>query len=86
MEQITRKIFQIYLTCDQTVEFEDNKRILLRKVNFAFMIPNPSLDCSYVILGKFEPRCSYKKCFYKKILINTDFESDFILRKNSANI
>ena len=34
-----------------TVEFEENNRILLRKVNFAFMIPNPSLDCSYVVLN-----------------------------------
>ena len=32
-----------------TVEFEENNRILLRKVNFALMIPNPSLDCSYVV-------------------------------------
>ena len=24
-----------------TVEFEENNRILFRKVNFAFMIPNP---------------------------------------------
>ena len=35
-----------------TVDFEENNRtILLRKTNFAFMIPNPSLDCSYVILN-----------------------------------
>ena len=34
-----------------TVEFKENNRILLRKVNFAFMIPNPSLDCSYVVLN-----------------------------------
>ena len=33
-----------------TVEFEENNRILLRKVNFVLMIPNPSLDCSYVVL------------------------------------
>ena len=32
------------------VEFEQNNTILLGKVNFAFMIPNPSLDCSYVVL------------------------------------
>ena len=52
-----------------TVEFEENNRILLRKVNFAFMIPNPSLDCSYVVfkvLGKLEPRCSYKIVLIKK--------------------
>ena len=29
-----------------TVEFEENNVILWRKVNFALMIPNPSLDCS----------------------------------------
>ena len=41
-----------------TVELEENNRILLRKVNFSFMIPKPSLDCSYVVLtlAKFEPR------------------------------
>ena len=33
-----------------TVEFEQNNIILLRKVNFALMIPNPNLDCSYVVL------------------------------------
>ena len=53
-----------------TVEFEENNRILLRKVNFAFMIPNPNLDCYYVVLnfffGKFEPRCSYKIVLIKK--------------------
>ena len=31
-----------------TVEFEQNNMILLRKVNFAHMIPSPSLDRSYV--------------------------------------
>ena len=43
------------------VEFEENNRILLRKVNFSFAIPNLSLDCSYVVLNSwpnFEPRCS----------------------------
>ena len=34
-----------------TAEFEENNIILLRKANFAFMIPNPSLDCSYVVLN-----------------------------------
>ena len=34
-----------------TVEFEENNIILLRKVNFASMIPNPCLDCSYVVLN-----------------------------------
>ena len=34
-----------------TVKFEENDGILLRKVNFAFMMPNPSLDCSYVVLN-----------------------------------
>ena len=33
------------------IEFEENNSILLRKVNFAFMIANPSLDCSYVVLN-----------------------------------
>ena len=28
------------------VEFEENNRILLRKINFVFMIPSPSLACS----------------------------------------
>ena len=44
------------------VQFEKNNRILLRKVNFAFMFLNPRLDCSYGVLNflsKFEPR-SYK--------------------------
>ena len=49
-----------------TVEFEENNIILLRKVNFAFMIPNPSLDCSYVLnfwpnLSLVLINCSYKK-------------------------
>ena len=55
------------------VEFEENNRILLRKLNFAFMIPNPRLDCSYVVLNflaKFEPRCSYKIVVIKKACIN----------------
>ena len=34
-----------------TVEFKENNRILLRKVYFAFMIPNPSLDCFYAVLN-----------------------------------
>ena len=34
-----------------TVTFEENSRSLLRKVNIAFMIQNPSLDCSYVVLN-----------------------------------
>ena len=37
-----------------TVEFEDfeeNNRILLRKLNFPLMIPNPSLEYSYVVLN-----------------------------------
>ena len=36
-----------------TVEFEENDRVLLiiRKLNFPFMNPNPSLDCSYVVLN-----------------------------------
>ena len=41
-----------------TVEFEENNRILLRKVNFAFVIRNPSLDCSYVVLN-FWPNLSF---------------------------
>ena len=53
-----------------TVEFEENNRILLRKVNFVFMIPNPSLDCSYVVLNfwpnSVQPRCSYKIILIKK--------------------
>ena len=46
-------VFQRSIQCP-TVEFEDfeeNNIILLRKVNFALMIPNPSLDCSYVVLN-----------------------------------
>ena len=64
-----------------TVELEEtelNYWILLRKVNFAFMIPNPSdLDCSYVVLwGKFEPRCSYKIVLIKiKCMLNIKFSS-----------
>ena len=42
-------IIWIISTLD-TVEFEEINRTLLRKVNFAFMIPNPSLDFSYVVL------------------------------------
>ena len=36
-----------------TVEFEENDRVLLilRKLNFPFMNPNPSLDYSYVVLN-----------------------------------
>ena len=34
-----------------TIEFEGNNRILLRKVNFVFMIPNPSLEFSYIVLN-----------------------------------
>ena len=34
-----------------TVEFEQNNIILLRKVNFAFTIPSPRLDCSHVVLN-----------------------------------
>ena len=36
------------------------------------MIPNPSLDCSYVVLNflaKFEPRCSYKIVLIRKASI-----------------
>ena len=40
-----------------TVEFKGNNIILLRKVNFAFMIPNPSLDC-YCALLNFWPNLS----------------------------
>ena len=45
---LTFGVFQLTL---DTVEFEENNKILLRKVNFDFMIPNPSLDCSYVVLN-----------------------------------
>ena len=34
-----------------TVEFEENNKILLRRVNFALMILNPSLNCSCVVLN-----------------------------------
>ena len=33
----------------QHLEYEENNRISLRKANFAFMIKNPSPDCSYVL-------------------------------------
>ena len=33
-----------------TIELEENNRILLKKSKLAFIIPNPSLDCSYVVL------------------------------------
>ena len=33
------------------IKLEENNGILLREVNFALMIPNPSLDCSYVVLN-----------------------------------
>ena len=46
-----------------TVEVEENNVILLSKVNFALMIPNPSLDYSYVFLN-FWPNFSYKKHVY----------------------
>ena len=42
-----------------TVKFEENNSILLRNLNFAFMISNRSLGCCYVVfnfLAKFEPR------------------------------
>ena len=34
-----------------TVDFEENNKILLRKATFAFLIPSPSLDFSYVVLN-----------------------------------
>ena len=34
-----------------TVEFEENNRILLGKLILVFMIPNPSLDCFYFVLN-----------------------------------
>ena len=34
-----------------TVEFKENNGSLLRKVNFPFMIPNPSLNCFFVVLN-----------------------------------
>ena len=46
-------------------DFEENNRILLRKVNFALMIPNPSLDCSYVVL-KFRANLSLVVLIKKK--------------------
>ena len=60
-------------------KFEENSRLLLRKVNFAFMIPNRSqpglfLRCS-LFLAKFEPPCSYKIVLIKKACI-------FMLRLN----
>ena len=48
-----------------TVEFEENNVILLRKVGFALMIPNPSLDCSYVVLN-FWPNLSIVILIKKK--------------------
>ena len=44
----------VWSTCISTLDtvgVEENNRILLGKVNFAFMIPNPNLDCSYVVLN-----------------------------------
>ena len=54
-------------------DFEENNRILLRKLNFALMIPNPSLDCSYVVLNF---RANYSrvvliKLFFKKKRVST---------------
>ena len=46
------------ISTPDTVEFEENNGILIRKVNFAFMITNPSLDCSYVVLN-FWPNLSF---------------------------
>ena len=52
-----------------TVAFEENNRTLLRKVNFAFMIQNPSLDCSHVVLNfwlNLSPVALIKLFFMKK--------------------
>ena len=57
-----------YFTLD-TGEFEVNI-ILLRKANFPSMIPNPGLDCSYVVFNFWpkliEPYCSIKIVLIKK--------------------
>ena len=50
-------IFGVFQRSIQSSLIEENNIILLRKVNFAFMIPNPSLDCSYVVLN-FRPNLS----------------------------
>ena len=66
-----------------TVEFEENNVIILRKVNFALMIPNPSLDCSYVVLS-FWPNLSLvlKKLFWliKTKACRRSSKNDFILQ------
>ena len=41
----------IWSTSVEFEEIEENIRISLGNVNFAFMIPNPSLDCFYVVLN-----------------------------------
>ena len=73
-----------------TVEFEENNRILLRKINFAFVIPNPSLDCYYVVFNFF-PNLSLvliklfllKKSVYDtsdKELLGGKRKADFVFR------
>ena len=57
-------------------KIEFYNRTLLRKMNFAFLIPNPRLDCSYVVLNflaKSGPRCSYKIVLIKTASISTSF-------------
>ena len=41
-------VFNLQNSTLDTVEFEENNRILLRKVHFVFMIPNPSLDILFL--------------------------------------
>ena len=58
------------------VEFEDlqeNNRILLRKANFALMIPIPSSHCSYVVFNFWAnlSRVVLIKLFFKKKRLST---------------
>ena len=45
-------------TLDTVESEENNNHSSLRKLDFALVIPNPSLDCSYVVLN-FWPNLSF---------------------------
>ena len=69
-----RSLHLEYFNARYTFEFEENNKILLRKVNFAFMIQNPSLDCSYVIFNFWLNSCELRS--YKIVLIKRSVYSE----------
>ena len=53
------------VSAPNTIEFEENN---IRKVNFALTIPNPNLDCSYVVLNFWPNLSLFDFCSYKIVL------------------